>query len=314
MPTWEEEKERFFKRLATRKNPKTIRNYRKHLKKFEEWWRREKGPLLPEPSEVDPDTFADFVIWLRQDYQPNYTNKIVSNVVRFLSFARNPYVFELREMIPSREIKPREYYTYRELQNLLYLFDERRGFRDFMLKVMVWCHALTGLRHFEVTNLVWEQINLHEGIITLKGKMGKWRKVYIPVQLRDFLRKYKEVWEAYMNWVRAMGFKPTNRLFFRIGKNGAPAEASDRYFYNVVSLRAKGVVMHFNWKKFRSTWAKALHDAKTPSEAAAILLGHSDIRTLIEYYHEYEVHDVSPYAEKTIKKIRKRWEREVEDR
>ncbi len=310
MTTWEEEKERFFLRIMAMRSDKTAKNYRKHLGKFEEFWEEVKRAPLPDPSTITPDEFAEFVIWLRSRYQPNYTNKIVSNMVRFLTFSRNPHIFELQEMIPKRELKPRDYYTTEELKMLLSLFDERKGFKEFMLKVMVWTHAMTGLRHFEVVNLTWSNIRIEDSLITLRGKMGKWRRVYIPTPLRDLLARYLKTWNAYMAWVQSMGFRTTTKLFFRVTATGEPAEPSERYFYNIVELRARKLGISFNWKKFRTTWAKLLHDAGAPTDAAAILLGHSDVKTTVQFYHELEVTQVSHYAEEVLKMLERGEEHE----
>lgn len=302
---WEEKEEEFKLLKATRNSPKTIANYEKAFSKFKKYW-KENHPneSLPDPKEVDMREMALYTLWLKSKYQNNYVEKLYSILLNFFKFCGNPEVYRMEELRPKREKKPREYYSIEEVRKLLNMYDES-SFPNFMLKVIIHTVALTGMRAFEVEGLRWSQVNLNEGFFTIKGKGGKWRRVIIPSYLREILNRYHKAWEGYKSFCESMGWSipGDDSLFFRIDENGHPWPGTDRVFYNRIRRRARKIGINFNFKKFRSTLIKFIHELKQPSEIAALIAGHSDIKTTIDFYHELDIEVARPIAEEVVRYI-----------
>lgn len=297
--SWEEVWSKFILLKSARSHPKTLRNYEKAKKKFEEFW-NEVHPeeQLPEPNAITVEQIAMYVLWLKRKYQANYVEKMFSILLQVLKFSGNSQTYQIEQYRPKRERKPREYYTLEELRTLLRLYDES-SFSNFMLKTMIHTIALTGMRFFEVLNLSWSRVNLKEKVIRIKGKGGRWRLVLITGPLQDILQRYRKAWDGYKAFCEGMGWSipGEDSLFFRIDENGRPWPGTDRVFYNRIRRKAKKVGIKFNFKKFRSTLAKITHSQGYTTDVAAILLGHSDIKTTADFYHELEVENVRPLAE-----------------
>ena len=92
-----------------------------------------------------------------------------------------------------------------------------------------------------------------------------------------------------MKYRLTLGLNTTDRLFFLI-KNDKIIEPGENSFLISIKKRAeKAGIKHFNIKKFRSTYVKIMHDAKTPTEWVARQLGHSSTRITRKYYHDFDV-------------------------
>ncbi len=303
--SWEETWKKFILLKSARSSPKTLKNYKKAKKKFEEFWNdTHPNEPLPDPKAITVEIMAMYSLWMRTRYQANYVEKMYSILLQVVKFVGNPQSYQIEQYRPKREKKPREYYTIEELRALLNLYDES-SFQSFMLKTMIHTIALTGMRFFEVLDLKWSQINLKEKVIRIKGKGGRWRLVLITEPLRDILQRYRKAWDGYMAFCEGMGWTipGTDSLFFRIDDNGRPWPGTDRVFYNRIRRKAKKIGIRFNFKKFRSTLAKITHSKGYTTDVAAILLGHSDIKTTADFYHELEVENVRPLAEDIAKYI-----------
>ena len=299
---WENMEEEFKLIKATRAHPKTISNYNKAFQKFKVYWNEQHpGEPLPDPSTVDMKEMALYTLWLKSKYQNNYVEKLYSILLNFFKYCGNPQVYRMEELRPKREKKPREYYSIDEVRKLLNIYDES-SFNSFMLKTLIHIVALTGMRAFEAEGLRWSQVNLKESYFTIKGKGGKWRKVIIPQYLWELLMRYRKAWEGYKTFCESMGWSipGDDPLFFRIDENGHPCPATDRIFYNRIRRKARKVGIKFNFKKFRSTLIKFVHELNQPSEIAALIAGHSDIKTTIDFYHELDIEVARPVAEEVV--------------
>ncbi|MCD6275458.1 MAG: site-specific integrase [Thermoplasmata archaeon] len=302
---WEEMEEEFKLIKSTKNNPKTIKSYEKAFRKFKVYWEEtHPGAPLPDPKEFTMKDMAMYTLWLKSKYQANYVEKLYSNLLQFFEFCGNPDVYRMKELRPKREKKPRVYYSLKEVRELLDLYDES-SFTNLMLKTLIHIIALTGMRAFEAENLKWSQVDLRENYFTLKGKGGKWRKVIIPQPLRELLTRYKKAWDGYKSFAEAMGWSIPggDSLFFRIDENGRPWPGTDRVFYNRIRRKAGKIGIHFNFKKFRATLIKLIHELNQPSEIAALIAGHSDIKTTIDFYHELEIEVARPIAEEVVNLI-----------
>ena len=194
------------------------------------------------------------------------------------------------------------------------MYDES-SFSNFMLKVIIHTVALTGMHAFGGEGLRWSQVNLTEGFFTIKGKGGKWHRVIIPSYLREILNRYRKAWEGYKGFCENMGWSipGEDSLFFCMDENGHPWSGTDRVFYNRIRRRARKIGVNFNFKKFRSTLIKFIHELKQLSEIAALIAGHSDIKTTIDFYHELDVEVAQPIAEEVVSYIVKGIETEVDE-
>ncbi len=308
MPGWEEAKEDFKLRLEGSRDRKTLWSYMKRLRLFEEFWTSEVSPVLPDPSTVTERDMLKFLVWMkRRGYDKNYISRTYGDVVRFLEASRNPNTYYMRLNTPRRVSKVHKYYDDEELHTLLNYFGED-DILSFQNKVYLWILAYTGMRAGEAAHLSWEDINFEEKEITVRhAKMDLQRTVYMPDELADILKRYKEVYDAYMNYRRISGKNTLNTLFFKRKKGDViePIDDLSRTIYNRIYMRLRKenpeLAKVFNLQKFRTTYIRYWTRARARIEAIARQVGHRNLETTRKYYAEYDLDFVRDEFEKKVK-------------
>lgn len=299
--TWEDKKKDFLRSIGARRHTGTRKNYRVAIEKFEEFWKNTRGTPLPEPENITVRDLEDYLIYMKTEekLKTNTIIKRLGNLIRFLGRARNPNVAYFYDIIPRREEPPKEYYTEEEIKTILNLYGENDIY-EFMHKVYLYLFVFTGARKSEIQNLRWGDVLWDKNYIVVKGKFSKTRTVYLDARIKNILKRYKKIHEAYMNYRAALGQNITDRLFF-VERKGKIEELGENAFSISIKKRAeKAGIQHFNIKKFRSTYVKMMHDARVPTEWVARQLGHSSTRITRKYYHDFDV-DVMEEAHKKVK-------------
>ena len=170
----------------------------------------------------------------------------------------------LVSLSPQVELDPLTQGDYERIKGAL------KSLRDILL-----CMTLraTGLRISEVIRVQVEQMEREGPVVTLlvyRGKKGNkthWERVYLPPQLGTLLWGY----------VKGNDMNPGERIF-KLQRRAVG------YIFAKAGRTAIGRPVHPH--EFRGLYTKTLIDGGLPVEAAAKMLGHSDIRTTMKHYYD----------------------------
>lgn len=173
----------------------TIQNYKRYLDRFTDWLDKDKA------ESVDQDDIREYQLWLK--------HKLTRNGEPLSVATRNYHLIALRGLLEygvkrnikiigpekielaqrdEREIevlKPEE--LKRLLKAPLEASDKLSNLRD---KAILETLFSTGLRVSELTTLDREKIDFKSGEISVKGKGGKRRVVFLSPHARKALKKY----------------------------------------------------------------------------------------------------------------------------
>ncbi len=236
--------------------------------------------------------------WAMQpaDVQPAYWAQRLSYV---RGFARHWSAIDSRTEVPPGRLLPfanrraRPYlYTKEEIQRLMAAakalppVDGLRGWTYYCLFGLL---TATGLRISELIALEHRDVDLQEGILTIRGaKFGKSRLVPLHVSTRDVLRQYAQRRDAYLDRQTA--------VHFLVSKRGRPLEASNvrRTFYRLsqqTGLRGAGDRTGPRLHDFRHRfavecllkWYRSGKDVTRLLPVLATYLGHSNVRDTYWY-------------------------------
>lgn len=283
--------EDYLQYLTAEKNAslKTVDNYRRKLDIF----LRFDPP--PHPSEITPDTVRAFKVFLRgrtdRRGRPVKAPTINLYLIALRGFLRYCAAQEDLDVLPPEKI---ELLKTRERQ-IKVLTDEQvealldapasspkpQAVRDRAILELLFS---TGLRVSELTRLNRDHVNLKTREMSIRGKRGKIRVVFITDTAADALAAYQET--------RQDAFAP---LFLRtagptsdaITDAGESLRLTVRSIWNIVrhyALRA-GLVTDPSPHTLRHTLATVLLRRGADLRAVQEILGHEDISTTQIYTH-----------------------------
>ncbi|MCX7616208.1 MAG: tyrosine-type recombinase/integrase [Patescibacteria group bacterium] len=268
--------------IEKNRSPKTVENYRRYLSEF---INQEKISSL---EEIDQDKIRHFRIWLarRQGKEEGFLKKntqsyyiiALRNFLKYL-IKRNikpnvlPEQIELPK-IPQRQI---EIIEYSDLERFLNApqGDSLRALRD---KAILEVLFSTGLRVFELCSLS-RYLNIEKGEITVRGKGGKLRVVFLSPRaqkaLKNYLEKRSDAEEA---------------LFVSLTKSKNPkviGRILPRTVQRIVKYYAKkaGIVGKVTPHQLRHQFATDLLLNGADLRSVQALLGHANISTTQVYTH-----------------------------
>jgi len=248
--------------------------------------------------------------------QPAYWAQRLSSV---RGFARHWSAIDPRTEVPPGRLLPfvnrraRPYlYTEEEIQRLMAAaktLPPADGLRRWTYYYLFGLLTVTGLRISELIALERRDVDLQEGILTIRGaKFDKSRLVPLHVSTRDALRQYGQRRDAYLDRKGAANFLVSER--------GRPLEASNvrRTFYRLsqqTGLRRAGDHKGPRLHDFRHRFALAslLQWYRTGEDVARLLpvlatyLGHSNVRDT--YWYLSACPQLMGYA---VRRLENRWE------
>ncbi len=296
---WLKAKEDYLIEIAATRTEKTLRDYRTKMTAIEDYFLNRKH-YLPDPARVNKKEVLEFLKYLndRNRYHPNYANKIYLTFISFLIHSGNKNAWDWKKYAPKRVRTIKYYLSEEDLRLVLNMFD-KKPFKEMMFRTLVHMYVYTGMRYREALELTWDSIDMKHNLIYIKmGKGGHARQVLMHPELKKILREYQKAFENYMSYRKKLNLNTTSYLFFHIGRDEKIWESNrleDRYFSGVIMRRAKNIGLKVNIKMFRSTFVKIMHDLGTPTELLTVQLGHKDIRTTMEHYHQAEVIHLHDY-------------------
>jgi len=260
----------------------------------------EKGLSLKTKEAYEEDINKFFFVFEDivniEDFEANHIDLFIKNemengmsistVLRRTSSIRSFFIFLVKEgysnmVIPSieRMKKPVRYptcLTLEEVDALLNIPDLNKdgGIRD---KAMLEVMYSTGLRVSELLSLQKKNIDVINGIIQVKGKGGKERKVPISEFAIEYLKKYVEE-------VRTKN-KNKNSPYLFLNKSGDPI--SRIYFFKQIKKYAlkAGIDKSISPHTLRHCFATHMLENGAELRAVQEMLGHTNLATTQIYTH-----------------------------
>jgi integrase/recombinase XerD len=212
---------------------------------------------------------------------------------------------------PNRRAQP-YLYTEKDIQRLMAAaktLSPRNGLRGWTYHCLLGLLAVTGLRISELIALERRDVDLQEGLLTVRGaKFDKVRMVPLHVSSRDALKQYAQRRDAYLGRQNA-----TN---FLVSERGRPLDSSNvrRAFYRLsrqTGLRGaddrNGPRLHDFRHRFATEsllrWYRSSKDVGCLLPVLATYLGHSSIRDT--YWYLSSCPELMRHA---ARRLEKRWE------
>jgi len=138
------------------------------------------------------------------------------------------------------------------------------------LRPAVLMSIMTGLRKSELFNLRWSDIDLANGIVTVRdehAKSGKQRRVPINAALHDVLTTWKPL---------------AHDVFVFAGDSGKPVQCMKKSFASVLKAAR---IADFRWHDMRHTFASWLVQSGVDLNIVRELLGHASLEMTMRYAH-----------------------------
>lgn len=212
---------------------------------------------------------------------------------------------------PNRRAQP-YLYTEEDIQGLMAAakaLRPRDGLRGWTYHCLLGLLTVTGLRISELIALERRDVDLQEGLLTIRGtKFGKVRLVPLHLSTRDALTRYAQLRDAYLDRQSAVNFL--------VSDHGRPLEASNvrRTFYHLsrqTGLRgagdSNGPRLHDFRHRFATEsllrWYRSGGDVARLLPVLATYLGHSNVRDT--YWYLSTCPELMGHA---ARRLEKRWE------
>lgn len=138
------------------------------------------------------------------------------------------------------------------------------------LKPMVLISLNTGVRWGELTNLMWNSVDLKKALITVigdKAKSGKTRHIPLNSIALNALKEWK---------------KQSNGIVVFPGKDGNALDNVNKSWHSVLKTAQ---IENFRWHDMRHHFASWLVMAGVDLNTVRELLGHSDLKMTLRYAH-----------------------------
>ena len=253
----------------------TITSYKEDIKCFLNYF-----PNVKNTDDLLGEQLLDFRVFELSN------GRTISTMLRRLSSLKGFFYFLKKEgtidiEIPEIEKTKKEQrlpncLSIEEVEELLNMPDMCKddGIRD---RAMLETMYASGLRVSELLLLEKNRVNLDKGIISIKGKGAKERKI----PLGDFAKEYVE---KYINEVRSKNIGRSGKYLF-LSKYGEPL--SRVYFFKQIKKYAAlaGIESNVSPHTLRHCFATHLLENGATLKAVQKMLGHTNIATTQIYTH-----------------------------
>ncbi len=256
-------------------SPATISSYQNQLDNYFEFL---DSIFITNMNDINNDTIIDYIDEITDDYAKNSITHAISVIRNFHIFASsinkdvvNP---TLKIKVKNSEILLPDLISDNNLEVIFNSFDEsfKGVYHNAMFEFLYSC----GLRVSELCNLVFNDLNIENKILRIKGKGDKVR--YVPIS--DIaISKYND----YLNLRNSYDLEKSNYVFI----NDKSKQVSRQYVYSTLQkIRVDhDIRQKISPHSFRHTYATHLLDGGADLRYVQELLGHSDIATTEIYVH-----------------------------
>lgn len=280
-------KNQFLEYLEMEKNrsSKTLENYDRYLKKFFLWSK------IKEVSQIDEKVIHNFRLFLNRSHNKKKSplKKITQNyhliaIRNFLKFLAKKDIATIQAekveigKIPEREV---DFLDNSEIERLFSSIptDTFKGLRNQAILKLLFS---TGLRVSELVSINRNKINLESKELSVRGKGGKIRLVFISedasLSLKKYLAKRTDVDPALFIRDQKNSKKESNSQDLRL------TPRSIQRIVRSCAIRA-GIVKNIHPHTLRHSFATDLLLNGADIRSVQIMLGHSSINTTQIYTH-----------------------------
>jgi site-specific recombinase XerD len=267
---------------------KTVENYGRYLERFIVFMAGTGGENIGDMSE---DAIRQYRLWLNRFRDPNTDKPLkrvtqnyhviaLRNFLKYLAKRSIKAVAPERVELAKQEDRQVTFLEASELERLLGApKDDLAGLRD---RAMLAVLFSTGMRVSELCSLNRDMISFERGELSVRGKGGKIRPVYLSDEARDHIKA----------WLDGRT-DVDGALFIRIPKNKAFAKYDDlrltaRSVQRIVKQRATaaGIVgKQVSPHTLRHSFATDLLRNGADIRSVQAMLGHSSVTTTQIYTH-----------------------------
>jgi len=180
--------------LEKRYSPHTTTSYKKDLEDFSEFFLKTESSA--DISKADKKVIRNFIVELSEN---NISKRSIN---RKLSSLRGFFIFLLKvgeiQVSPMESISSLKFYPEKQIpisQEEMQVLDELvfNSVTDILEKCIVEVLYQTGIRKSELCGMTFENVNLNENELKIKGKGNKERLIPISEDLSNLLKSYREI-------------------------------------------------------------------------------------------------------------------------
>ena len=264
-------------------SPETVRAYRSDLGEFASFLARELGGSDPDPRKVDRLAVRAFLgeLHRRQARRSTVARKLAAlrSFFRYLKRQGKVAVNPAAAVATPRQEKrlPRQL-SVEEMGRLLEMPDDSTplGSRDRAILEMLYA---TGVRVSELTALDFDDLDLSEGVIRVRGKGRKERMVPVGSLAVAALRRYKKLRAE----LESRPGRGGEALFLNFRGTRLNVRSVRRILAR--ALRDSAIARKVSPHTLRHSFATHLLDAGADLRSIQELLGHASLSTTQKYTH-----------------------------
>lgn len=269
--------------VQKRLDEKTLKAYRIDLRQFSE------QIIVIRTANLTPAILEAYIAKLHQQYAPKTVKRKIASLKAFFHYLeykelinQNPFYklqIKFREpiilpkTIPLPTIEKLLNTVYKQYQNASSSYQKRNSLRDIAVIELLFA---TGIRISELCNISYQNIDLQNKTIVIKGKGSKERLIHICdnhviTALNEYLLEYDHK-------IHTCGY-------FFINSNGN--RLSDQSVREMINkyCRIAGIQQHITPHMFRHSFATLLLEENVDLRYIQTMLGHSSINVTEIYTH-----------------------------
>jgi integrase/recombinase XerC len=276
----------FFLHLSVERNASemTVKSYREDLMQFVTFLREHRKKATLEVSDWSVRALRGWLVWL---HEQGYSR---STIARRLAAARAFGRFLCRQGVvqanpaqtlrgPRQERKLPHFLTLEQVNRLLQAPTGHtwQGLRDRAILEVLYS---AGLRVGELVGLDWDDVDIHEGVLMVRGKGKRERLALLGPAAQQALKEWLAAREAFLQQRKV---SQTSAVFV----NRLGTRLSTRSVRRILQtyLRRSGVDARTSPHTLRHTFATHLLDAGADIRGVQELLGHKQLTTTQIYTH-----------------------------
>ena len=233
-------------------------------------------------KELNKNNIMEYIVYLQSNYKIKTIKRKITTLKLFINFLEHEEIIQnnpfnklkikfkqeilLPKTIPINEIQ--------KIMNYIYNYYYNNGYKERILRDIVIIEMLisTGLRVSELSNLKYENLDIQNNLLRIKGKGSKERIIYINnSRLKSTLLKY-------------LKNKKYNEYLFLNNRNKRLSEQSIRLMIRKYTKLAN-IHLKITPHMFRHTFATLLLEEDVDIRYIQHILGHSSITTTQIYTH-----------------------------
>lgn len=282
-----------YQEVEKNRSPKTIESYDRYLAKFLDWAK------ISRTEEINDDLVRNFRLYLNrfQDKKGRFLSKITQNY--YIIVLRSFLKYLAKKTIPTLQAEkveiakiPQKEVEFLENDEIKRIIDAADGqnFKSLRDRAILELLFSTGLRVSELTGIDRKKLNLKSGELSVRGKGGKIRVVFISNSAAKAIENYLKLREDVDPALFVRDVKGLKKFFNKKdvkNKKNDDFRLTPRSVQRIVKHYAikAGIVKNVHPHTLRHSFATDLLANGADIRSVQAMLGHSSITTTQIYTH-----------------------------